>query len=468
MRSSALAAAIALAPLALSAAAAHAAGAPCNPLAYGAVGDGVTDNTAAIQSAIDGCVAAFGGGVVILSVQNGKGTYLSGPIRLASHIKLQIDKGATLLGTADHSKYHIAFSNYPYHANEALVSAYQAVDIGIIGPGTIDGQGGMPAADGGPSWWQLTQPAGATTDGITWYAAPYADIPISNGVPRPWLVEFYQCNEVAVNDLTLTNAPASNLVLRYSSHITVSELTVTVTPDPQIPNTDGIDVIGSSGMTLIFLNIASGGDSIALKSGLPIAGNPNEAGLPQLSTHEVQIVNSKFSNGNGIVVGGEAVNGVYNVLANNITGTNLRHGLVIRSDRIGGNQATGVYNIWAQNMNLTGVTQPLAIGDPSATAEPPHPVTPTTPNIHDVTVKNVIATGATEANFIAGLPEACIRNVVLENVSIADLRLRNMTGTFTNAKIPAAIVQDNVTVTTAGTTPAITNTPWQPSCSANP
>ena len=485
MRRSRLAGAIGIAPLALalSAAAAHAAGPECSPLTYGATGDGVTDNTAAIQSAIDGCEATYGGGVVRLSVENGKGTYLSGPIRLANHIRLQIDKGATLLGTTDHSKYRAAFLNYPYHATEALVSAYQAVDTGIIGSGTIDGQGGMPAADGGPSWWKLTQAEGATTAGTTWYAAPYADIPTSNGVPRPWLVEFYQCSGVTVNDVTLTNAPMWNLVLRYSQYITVSELSVTVTPDPHVANTDGIDVIGSSGATLIFLNINSGGDSVALKSGLPlnvpIADDPNEAGLPQLPTHDVQIINSKFSNGNGIVVGSEAANGVYNVLAKNIIGTGIGHGLLVRSDRIRGNQAAGDYNIWLENATLTDVKQPLAIsaydrssdGAVEPPYDPPQPVTPNTPNIHDVTIKNMTATGATQPSLIVGLPESCIRNVVLDHVSIATssagLQLRNMTGTFTNvtstlpAGNPPLAVQENVTVTAAGTTPAITNTPPQ-------
>jgi len=466
--------------LTISSAAAQVRGDPCSPLTHGAVGDGSTDNTNAIQSAINAC-AKVGGGVVRLYVEDGKGTYLTGPITLASHVRLHIDKGATLLGTTDHTKYHVAFLNYPYHTNEALVSAYRAIDTGIMGPGTIDGQGGVPALGGGPSWWKLAQPSGATISGTTWYAAPYADIPTSNGVPRPWLVEFYECDNVAVNHITLTNAPMWNLVFRYSNHITVSEYTATVTPDPSIAHTDGIDLVGSSYATLMFMNIASGGDSVAFKSGLPlnvpIADDPNEAGLPQLPTHDVQVLNSTFTNGNGIVIGSEAVNGVYNVVARNIVENNTGYGLLITSSRARGSHATGVYNIMAQNLTLTGVRQPLVIsayesavgGAGESLDDPPRPITARTPNIHDIAISGLTATDAKAESVIVGLPESCIRDVNLDNVRIATgvarIRLRNMTGTFTNVTSatadgePPFVVQENVTVATKGTTTAITNTP---------
>src|SRR5579864_6244220 len=53
---------------------------------YGAIGDGVATNTVAIQAAID-AASAKGGGIVEVP----RGTYLSGPIRLDSKIKLQVD-----------------------------------------------------------------------------------------------------------------------------------------------------------------------------------------------------------------------------------------------------------------------------------------------------------------------------------------------------------------------------------------
>jgi polygalacturonase len=479
MDRSRLAGAIGLAlVLVTSAAGAQVRGDFCSPLTYGAVGDGVTDNTTAIQSAINACAKA-GGGAVRLYVDEGKATYLTGPILLTSHVRLQLDKGVTLLGTTDHTKYRVAFLNHPYHANEALISAYRAVDTGINGPGTIDGQGGAPALGGGPSWWKLTHSSGATIDGTTWYAAPYADVPVSNGVPRPWLVEFYECDNVAVNHVTLTNAPMWNLVFRYSKHITVSEYTATVTPDPMIEHTDGIDLVGSSYASLLFLKIATGGDAVALKSGLPLnvplADDRNEPGLPQLPTHDVKIVNSTFTHGNGIVVGSEAVNGVYNVVARNIVESDTAYGLVIKSSRAGGSHAIGNHNIMAQDLTMTNVRQPLVISayDPALGGpieppyDPPHAITALTPNIHDITISGLTATGATAESLVVGLPESCIRTVNLSNVSItgrsAGFRLRNTTAAFNNVttslpnEYPPFVVQENVTVTTAGTTPIITN-----------
>jgi polygalacturonase len=220
MRNSHLARTVALVPLALamSAGAALAAGNPCDPHTYGAVGDGTigtnngTLNTTAIQSAINAC-AAQGGGIVPISKVASGGVYLTGPIQLLSHVLLQVNAGATLLATTDEGKYSIAFLNYPSPGTnvgpnftpttpyEALIFAYKAVDVGIIGTGTIDGQGNVvststnrPAGTGtganrftGPSyigttvgtssslysWWTLPSlPTGATVNGTPWYSAP--------------------------------------------------------------------------------------------------------------------------------------------------------------------------------------------------------------------------------------------------------------------------------------------------------
>ena len=105
-----------------------------------------------------------------------------------------------------------------YQANEALISANNASDVGIIGAGTIDGAGGQLQPNGNASWWTLAstfytnntgQPNGY---GIVYFLNP-PDVPTSNGMPRPWLVEFYNCRQVTVSGVTLQNSPMWTQVL---------------------------------------------------------------------------------------------------------------------------------------------------------------------------------------------------------------------------------------------------------------
>lgn len=107
---------------------------------YGALGDGKTLDTQAIQKAIDVC-ASVGGGQVRLS----PGRYLSGTIHLKSHVTLFLDAGATLIGTPDLDQYqHPIPPDYLPEAkwgkwHRALILANGAEDIAIVGDGVIDG-----------------------------------------------------------------------------------------------------------------------------------------------------------------------------------------------------------------------------------------------------------------------------------------------------------------------------------------
>ena len=67
-----------------------------NVFDFGAKGDGIADDTAAIQAAIDHA-AAQGGGTVLLA----KGDYVSGSLVLRSHVRLMVAQGSRLLASTD-------------------------------------------------------------------------------------------------------------------------------------------------------------------------------------------------------------------------------------------------------------------------------------------------------------------------------------------------------------------------------
>jgi polygalacturonase len=136
---SAVAAVLALCAVATSACA-GAGGATFNIVDHGAKGDGATSDTAAIQKALD-AAGATGGGQVLFP----PGRYLSGTIHLRSHVVLQLDAGARLIGTTNLAEYQQpAVPNFMPEArwgkwHRALILGENVEDVTITGHGVIDG-----------------------------------------------------------------------------------------------------------------------------------------------------------------------------------------------------------------------------------------------------------------------------------------------------------------------------------------
>ena len=228
-------------------------------------------------------------------------------------------------------------------------------------------------------------------------------------------------------------------------------------------NTDGVDVVGSTNVTLSDLNIGVGDDNIAIKSGLPHLPKPDsrELGLPQMATAHVHVSNIFAGNnddgitagdGSGIVIGSEASNGVNDVTIQHVFLNGTTYGFRIRSER---DRGAAIYDISVEDMGMALVQYPLVLETYYKTNtvygldnDPAQAVTATTPDIHDITLQKVTATGTscvispencTHASAIGGLPEKCIHNVTLSNVSIYSgdngMLLRHMTGTFTDVTV---------------------------------
>lgn len=446
----------------------------CDPRVFGATNDRMTDNTVMLQKTIDGC-AEIGGGIVRLS---GGGTYVTGPISLRSHVHLMIAAGTTLKNTNDHSRYQPAFIGYPFQFKndpaendgvgpmlpglpEAMISAKDVVDVGILGTGTIDGGGDDPAAFATPdnlngySWWKLAADANAARAADPDYRYPgYPDIPTSNGLPRPWMIEFYNAKEVTVRGITATNCSMWCLGLRYTDGAQVSNYVVRNPSDS--PNTDGIDLAGSQNVTLAKLDIATGDDNVAIKSGLP--GVPAGAyyappyNLPQVPTSNVTVANSRFGTGHGLSVGSETVNGVNTIRVHNVLFAGTDNGFRIKTGRDRGNQ---IYGMTVSNLTMVDVPTPISLSAyyptvPTAAQGDFEQAITREPFVHDISISNVTVTNprtvrdiAVGGGLVLGLPESPIYNLSLRRIHISSsrpssMRLRNLRDSSCNDVVIAS------------------------------
>jgi hypothetical protein len=214
---------------------------------FGAKGDGVTLDTAAIQATIDASSSA-GGGVVYLT----PGNYLTGTITLKDDVTLHVGPSARLLGSTDLADYPDlgrvdTIPEYPEHLNYCLINAYRARNIALTGEGCVDGQGAAFTAG---------------TEGFNVEAESAA--PSAQPHIRPTLLHFTDCHQVTISNLTLTNAPSWCCQLEKCREMRIHAVHLVNRANQ---NNDGFDLTDCEDVTISDCHIDSGDDAIALKSG---------------------------------------------------------------------------------------------------------------------------------------------------------------------------------------------------------
>jgi polygalacturonase len=371
---------------------AHAATTLCNVKSFGAVGNGTTKDTAAIQKAINSCASAGGGTVEIPA-----GNYLSAPLFLKSNITLQVDTGATLDASKTLSDYTIPAGVIVKEPVLAFINGYQLSNVGITGGGLINGEGSV--------WWSTGKVAH----------------------DRPRLIELAYATTVTVSNINLENAGSMHLFFFGSSGISVNNITITA-PSTS-PNTDGIDFSYSKNAVVNHCNIDTGDDDVAIVSGI------SESSAPQLGASNILVENCNFKHGHGLSIGSGTTGSVHDITASNITFNGTTNGLRIKSNRTVGGQ---VYNVSYSNLTMTGVKTALLLTGyyPSIpSSDTPQPITNTTPYYHNITITNLVATGSTTAGTIVGVPEEPFTAITLNAVKITakkGIEVRNATVTVTH------------------------------------
>ncbi len=394
---------------------AHAATNVCNVKSFGAVGDDTHKDTAAIQKAIDTCAAKAGGGTVEVP----PGTYLSAPLYMRSNINLQVDTGATLDASKTLSDYTIPSGVTVHTLVLAFINGYKISNVKITGGGLINGEGAP--------WWATGKVAHE----------------------RPRLIELAYTTGIVVSDVHLENAGSMHLFFFGSSSIAVNNITVTA-PSTS-PNTDGIDFSYSHDAVVNGCNVDTGDDNVAVVSGIA------ESTAPQLGSSNILVENCKFKNGHGVSIGSGTTGGVSNITVLNCTFNGTTNGLRIKSNRTVGGE---VSNVNYSNLTMTNVTHPIlftAYYPSIPTSDSAQPITSTTPYYHNITVTNLVATGAKDAGTIVGVPEKPLTGITLKAVKITaktGIVVRNATVTVTGGtKItvssgPSYIIEANGKVIT--------------------
>lgn len=240
---------------------------------FGAVGDGTTLNTAAIQAAIDADGETPGGTVYVPP-----GTFLTGTLFLRTGITLQLHPAARILGSPNLADYKAGswgqhIDRTPWH----LLVAHKLQDITITGGGTIDGNG--------PAFWEPCVPGPGFIEGTHIPPGAFGGmdaitvVPARQPDPRKsviaWIrankderpspmIEITGCTNVRIHDVHITNSAGWLLHLHNSNHVWVRG--VRLTSNLMGPNNDGFDITGCHNVMISDCDLSCCDDAIVLKT----------------------------------------------------------------------------------------------------------------------------------------------------------------------------------------------------------
>lgn len=260
---------------------------------HGAVADGSTLNTAAIQKTID-TAAGSGGGTVVIP----KGVFLSGSIFLKPGVNLQLDEGAVLKGssdTKDYPKMRTRIEGQFIDWLPALVNADQTDHLRIGGTGTLDG-------NGAPFWKAFLD-------------RRRADPKTANlDVPRPRLALIQNSKDVRISGITFKDSGFWNLHLYRCRQVLVENVRFQAEGETKCPSSDGTDIDSCQDVTIRGCSYRVDDDCIALKGSKgPFALDDKDS--PPVE--RIRIENCSFERGHGVVTLGSEATLVRNVIVEN-------------------------------------------------------------------------------------------------------------------------------------------------------
>ena len=358
-----------------------------NVLDFGAVGDGITKDTAAVTKAV-AAVAAAGSGTILFP---GGRRFLVAPFNLTSHCTLYMDRNSTLLASDDPHDWPLIAALPSYGQGKkggavrrtSLIHGQNLTDVIITGAnGTIDGQGAI--------WWR-DRPGGWTPG---------------------HLIEFMWSTHVEISNLTLINSPFWTVHPVYVSGFVARNLTI-LNPRSGSKNTDGIDPDSSRNVLIEGCYISTGDDAIAIKSGWDEYGYEYSRPSQNITIRDCVLSTPCAA----IAIGSEMSGGVSDVRVSNTHLWQSTAGVHIKS---GAGRGGYVRDITFEHLTMDGCAEGIMVtcdtGGHPADSPSHHLNMSALPNISSILFRNITGTGSLVVAKLEGLPQAPITGIMLDDV----------------------------------------------------
>lgn len=349
---------------------------------YGAIGDGTTVNTKAIQATIDMCQSE-GGGVLVIP----EGIFLTGSLFFKQGVDLHLEKGACLKGTVNPDDYPQVDTRWEGEERvwtAALINFFDMTDVDISGEGMIDGSGNQ---------WMDRFPRDTR----------------ELRIGRPRLIGIQNCKDVSICDFSFKNQACWGLFILYSENVLVKDLTIRA--EHTIISSDGIDVDSSRNVHIIGCDIDVNDDCIAIKS-----GKDEDGRRVNRPAEDILVEKCHFRYGHGgVSMGSEMSGGIRNV--------EIR-GCIMDSDnwapiRFKSQPSRGgvVENITFRDIQLNNTRKAFEFNMAWRMRPPLKPPSDPLPVVHNINIINV--SGTTDlVGDMYGLEDSPIENVTFKKCTI--------------------------------------------------